>query len=173
MNFYFLIDKIHNMLYNYYNTLSIGGTMKINHFTEEYAIYGMLFSLSNRIQTIGDKEFYDITMKQHFLMVALELFKEPPTLKQMGELIGCSYQNVKRMANQLEKNGYLFIQHDKVDKRKLLLVSTGKIKQMAEESQEVTINFMKGLYQNISRDDLKITLDTLKKMDQNIGGLIE
>ncbi len=147
--------------------------MNINHYTEEYAIYGMLFSLSNRIQTIGDKEFSDITMKQHFLMVALELFKEPPTLKQMGELIGCSYQNVKRMAKQLEKSGYLFIQQDKADKRKLLLVSTGKINQTAKESSEATLKFMKALYQDISRDHLKITLDTLKKMDQNIGGLIE
>lgn len=147
--------------------------MKINQYTEEYVIYGMLFSLSNRIQTIGDKEFSDITMKQHFLMVALDLFVEPPTLKQMGELIGCSYQNVKRMANHLEKNGYLIIQQDKEDKRKLLLVSTGKIKQMPEEFREGSIKFMKGLYQGITREDLKITLDTLKKMDQNIGGQIE
>ncbi len=147
--------------------------MNINQYTEEYAIYGMLFSLSNRIQTIGDKEFEDITIKQHFLMVALELFKEPPSLKQMGDLIGCSYQNIKRMANQLEKKGYLSIQQDSEDKRKLLLVSTGKMKQVAEESKEAAVKFFKGLYQDISRDDLKVTLATLKKMDQNVGGLIE
>lgn len=147
--------------------------MNINHYAEEYAIYGMLFSLSNRIQTLGDKEFSDITMKQHFLMVALELFSEPPSLKQMGELIGCSYQNVKRMANQLEKKGYLVIQQDQVDKRRLLLISTGKMNQVAEESKDVTIKFMNGLYHDISRDDLKVTLAILKKMDKNIGGLIE
>ncbi len=147
--------------------------MNINHYNEEYAIYGMLFSLSNRIQTLGDKAFSDITMKQHFLMVALELFIEPPSLKQMGELIGCSYQNVKRMASQLEKNRYLIIQQDRVDKRKLLLVSTGKMKQVAEESKEASIKFLISLYQDITRDDLKVTLATLKKMDQNIGGLIE
>jgi DNA-binding MarR family transcriptional regulator len=147
--------------------------MKINHYTEQYAIYGMLFSLSNRIQTIGDKEFSDITMKQHFLVAALELFIEPPSLKQMGELIGCSYQNVKRMAAQLEKKGYLIIRQDKADKRKLLLVQTGKVKQLVEESGEAAIKFMSSLYQGISQEDLKITLETLKKMDQNIGGHIE
>ncbi len=147
--------------------------MKINHYTEEYAIYGMLFSLSNRIQTIGDKEFADITIKQHFLMIALELFVEPPSLNQMGGLIGCSYQNVKRMAIQLEKNGYLVIQQDKLDKRKLLLVQTGKMKQSSEESKDATIKFMKELYQGISREELIITLNTLKKMDRNIGGHIE
>lgn len=147
--------------------------MKINHYTEQYAIYGMLFSLSNRIQTIGDKEFSDITMKQHFLVAALELFTEPPSLKQMGELIGCSYQNVKRMADQLEKKGYLIIQQDKTDKRKLLLVQTGKVKQLVEETGEAGIKFMNSLYQGISQEDLIITLETLKKMDRNIGGHIE
>lgn len=52
--------------------------MKLTNITEEYAIYGTLFSLSNRIQTIGDKEFKDITLKQHFFMIALKMFNSPP-----------------------------------------------------------------------------------------------
>lgn len=147
--------------------------MNINHIEEEYGIYGMIFSLSNRIQTIGDKAFSDITMKQHFLMVALALFDKPPTLKEMGELIGCSYQNVKRMATQLEKNGYLLIQQSKEDKRKLFLVTTGKLEAIAHEASEATIKFMDNLYKGISKEELRITLKTLKKMDQNIGGIIK
>lgn len=147
--------------------------MKLQNVTEEYGIYGMLFSLSNRIQTIGDRNFKDITLKQQFLMIALEMFEQPPTLKEMGELIGCSYQNVKRMAEHLKKERYIDIIQDKSDRRKLLLVSTGKIEKMAEESREATAKFMENLYREIPREDLEITLKTLKKMDQNIGGIIE
>jgi DNA-binding MarR family transcriptional regulator len=147
--------------------------MKLQNVTEEYGIYGMLFSLSNRIQTIGDRNFKDITLKQQFLMIALEMFEQPPTLKEMGELIGCSYQNVKRMAEHLKKERYIDILQDKSDRRKLLLVSTGKIEKMAEESREATAKFMENLYREIPREDLEITLKTLKKMDQNIGGIIE
>lgn len=147
--------------------------MKLPNVSEEYAIYGMLFSLSNRIQTIGDKEFEDITMKQHFMLIALDMFEQPPTLKEMGELIGCSYQNVKRMAQHLQTNNYLDIVQDCNDKRKLLLVPTGKLEQMAEQNQDNTIEFMSKLYRNISKEDLEITLNTLMKMDQNIGGIIE
>lgn len=147
--------------------------MKLTGVSEEYAIYGMLFSLSNRIQTIGDKEFKDITMKQHFLMIALEMFEQPPTLKEMGELIGCSYQNVKRMAVHLQQEGYLNIEQDISDKRKLLLVSTGKIEKLGQVQRERTIEFMDNLYKNISREDLAVTLTTLMKMDKNIGGIIE
>lgn len=147
--------------------------MKLTGVSEEYAIYGMLFSLSNRIQTIGDKEFKDITMKQHFLMIVLEMFKQPPTLKEMGELIGCSYQNVKRMAVHLQREGYLNIEQDISDKRKLLLVSTGKFEKLGQVHRERTIGFMDNLYKNISRKDLAVTLTTLMKMDKNIGGIIE
>lgn len=147
--------------------------MKLDNVDSEYAIYGMLFSLSNRIQTIGDKAFQNITLKQQFLMIALQMFPQPPTLKQMGDLIGCSYQNVKRMADQLKQKGYILIEQDQQDHRKLLLYSTGKFEQEAEMSRDKTVEFMQLLYQGISKDNLDITLNTLKRMDQNIGGLIE
>ena len=149
--------------------------MKLKNIDEKYAIYGMLFSLSNRIQTIGDKSFEDskITMKQHFLMIGLSIFEGPPTLREMGELIGCSYQNVKRMAEHLQRETYLNIVQDKNDKRKLLLVSTGRIEKLAESTTEMTVSFLDKLYKDIGKEELETTLATLKKMDKNIGGIIE
>lgn len=147
--------------------------MKIAGISEEYSIYGILFSLSNRIQTIGDKSFTDITMKQHFLMIALGMFENPPTLKEMSELIGCSYQNIKRMAKHLEKEEFLQIVQDSSDKRKILLVSTGKFEKLTDSNSETTVLFMSQLYKNIPREDLVTTLNTLVKMNQNLGGVIE
>lgn len=131
------------------------------------------FSLSSRIQTIGDREFEDVTMKQLFLMIALDMFAQPPTLKEMGDLIGCSYQNVKRMAESLQKKGYLIIRQDETDKRKLRLVGTAKKEELAEAKQEAMLAFMANLYRGIPKEDLRITLKTLMKMDQNLGGIIE
>ncbi|WP_092561049.1 MarR family winged helix-turn-helix transcriptional regulator [Anaeromicropila populeti] len=147
--------------------------MNISSVSEEYGIYGMLFSLSNRIQTIGDKEFDDITMKQHFMMIALEMFEQPPALTEMGAVIGCSYQNVKRMAEHLQKEQYLTIEKDGIDKRKLLLKSTGKFEKMACDQREKTVKFMENLYRNITQKEMEITLRTLKKMDQNLGGRVQ
>lgn len=147
--------------------------MRLENIDDRYAIYGMVFSLSNRIQMLGDREFDNITLKQQFLMIALELFDEPPTLKEMGELIGCSYQNVKRMAVHLQKEGYLDMVQDVKDKRKLLLINTGKAEKMAELSGEKIADFMSILYRDIPQQDLRVVLSTLKKMDQNLGGVIE
>ena len=147
--------------------------MRLENIDDRYAIYGMVFSLSNRIQMLGDREFDNITLKQQFLMIALELFDEPPTLKEMGELIGCSYQNVKRMAVHLQKEGYLDMIQDAKDKRKLLLINTGKAEKTAELSGEKIADFMSILYRDIPQQDLRVVLSTLKKMDQNLGGVIE
>ena len=58
-------------------------------------------------------------------------------------------------------------------RRKILLVSTGKMKEVAEASKQASINFIYNLYREIPVTDLEVTLKTLKKMDQNIGGIIE
>lgn len=148
--------------------------MNLKGIDEKYAIYGMLFSLGNRIQTYGDSVFTDITMKQHFMMTALEMYKEKaPSLKEVGDLIGCSYQNVKRMATNLEKNGYLHIVQDKNDRRRLTLVGTGKFEELNAKLMEQTIEFMSRLYNNITKEELQVTLQTMIKMECNIGGNIQ
>ena len=147
--------------------------MNLQDIDEKYAIYGMLFSLGNRIQTYGDSVFTDITMKQHFMMTALEMFREEaPSLKEVGDLIGCSYQNVKRMAINLEKNGYLQIIQDQKDRRRLTLVGTGKFEELNARMMKQTIEFMSTLYGDITKEELQITLQTLIKMERNIGGKV-
>ncbi len=164
-------SKIHNILY----ILEKGGRrLKLEGIDEELMLYGMLFALCNRIQTIGDSQFEDITMKQHFMMVALSVMgEEAPTLKETGEFIGCSYQNVKRMATQLEQNGYLRIIQDEKDKRKLRLVATDKMTKLEQVNLEGTNQFMQEMYRGISKEELKMAIGTLKKMNHNLGGTIQ
>ena len=77
------------------------------------------------------------------------------------------------MAEQLQKNGYLNIVQDSKDRRKLLLVPTDKILLQAKRDRQKTEHFMSLLYQDIAKEDLAITLRTLMKMDQNLGGVLE
>lgn len=145
--------------------------MNFEGINEKFMIYGMLFSISNRIQTLGDARFKDITMKQHFMMIVLDMLGDsPPSLKEMAEIIGCSYQNVKRMGTALEKNGYLSIVTDSADRRKLMLKSTGKFQQLAETERDTTSEFMNMMYREIPEENLKIVLQTLMQMEQNLKG---
>lgn len=134
-------------------------------------LYGMLFSLSNRIQTIGDSQFDDITMKQHFLMIVLNMLGAyHPTLAETAQLAGCSYQNVKRMAAQLEKNGYLSICPDERDRRKQRLVATEKFLRVGAQKQAMSDAFFERLYAGIAPEEIDRAIDALRKMDNNLGG---
>lgn len=143
--------------------------MEITGFDNKYMVYGMLFAVSNRIQTFGDEQFEDITMKQHFMMIVLGLFGEKsPTLKELADAVGCSYQNIKRMAANLEKNKYVTIVEGDKDKRKRHIVMTDKLRRMGEDNMKMTQTFMEGLYSGISDEELSCVVKVLKKMEKNI-----
>lgn len=138
-------------------------------FDNKFMVYGMLFEVSNRIQTFGDEQFKDITMKQHFMMVVLELFGDKsPTLSELADAVGCSYQNIKRMAAALEKNQYVKIIEDDKDKRKRHIIMTDKFTKMGESNQKMTLTFMEGLYSGIEEQELEGVVKVLKKMEDNI-----
>jgi len=142
--------------------------------SERLMMYGMLFPLSNRIQTIGDSQFEDITMKQHFLMIVLNmLIPYAPTLKETAGLIGCSYQNVKRMAAQLEKSDYLHIEPDELDRRKQRLIATEKFVQVNADKQAMADAFMNQLYDGLTDAQLRSAIEVLQQMDRNLGGNYE
>ena len=143
--------------------------MDMNTMDPRYLMYGALSVLDNRIAALQSEDFTDLTMKQHFLLVSIGMFEESPTLGQVSELIGCSYQNVRRMAEQLQAKGYLVICKDEVDKRKLRLVATQKLQQFSKEKQEVTQKFMDRMYQGISETDLMQALKVIQKMTENIN----
>ena len=44
---------------------------------------------------------------------------------------------------------------------------------LAKQKREKSLRFMENLYKDISDDELKMTLLTLKKMNKNIGGVIK
>ena len=134
-----------------------------------YLMYGSLSVLDNRIAALQSEEFKDLTMKQHFLLVSIGTFDDNPTLADVSDLIGCSYQNVKRMAEQLQDKGYLTIRKDEEDRRKLRLVPEEKLMDMTQDKQEVTQQFMDRMYRDISEDDLMTALSVILKMTENIS----
>ena len=148
----------------------MGGVMDFKKMDPRYLMYGSLSVLDNRIAALQSEEFKDLTMKQHFLLVSIGTFDDNPTLSDVSQLIGCSYQNVRKMAEQLQAKGYLTICKDEEDKRKLRLVPAEKLMNLTQDKQEVTQQFMDRMYRDISEDDLMMALSVILKMTENISG---
>lgn len=90
--------------------------MKMNDFFEAFgcdtqhrvqAIFSSIFVLQNRMQTAGEKLQTEISMKQWLLLAMTECCPEPRTLTNIGNLMGCSRQNIKKLASALEKKGFV------------------------------------------------------------------
>lgn len=75
----------------------------------EQAIFSSLFIIGNRLQTLFDKHIKDISLKQFMLLSIIKNSKDELTFTQLGELLGCSRQNIKKLAEALEKKVLLVL----------------------------------------------------------------
>ena len=90
--------------------------MKMNEMYESFgsdqqnmckAIFTSIFVMQNRMQTAGEKIQTQISMKQWLLLVMTASCPEPRTLTSVGNLMGCSRQNVKKLAAALEHKDFI------------------------------------------------------------------
>lgn len=142
----------------------------MNSSQEKSILYGIMLSIGNRLQITADRQFEDITAKQHFLLISLCLFDEPPMLTEMSSVMGCSYQNVKQLVSALERKGYLRVEPDTADRRKLRLCTTEKCSTLFEQLQQLEQDFLAQMYQGIAAEDIAVTRRTLEQINQNLGG---
>ena len=142
----------------------------INSMDKRFALFGYFFAMSNRLQTVGDRFYEEITCKQFFLMICLRLFENgAPTINELSEIMGCSHQNVKSIAGKLEEKGYLEIRPDSDDARKLRIRLTNKADSLAKKYQKKEVDFIDMLFTGISDKQIEITFKTLEKMEENIN----
>lgn len=134
-----------------------------------YALFGEFFAFANRLQTAGDTFYEEITCKQFFLAICMSLFTdEAPTAKQLAEVMGCSHQNVKVILEKMEKKGFVTITQDKNDKRKLRISLTKKMAEVGIKSRKDQEKFMAGLYDGITPEKAKETLETILHIEENL-----
>ncbi|NQV49709.1 MAG: MarR family transcriptional regulator [Candidatus Marinimicrobia bacterium] len=130
-------------------------------------IFGMIFLLGQRWQTLGDLELASIgvTTKQWLLLITLHVFfKDPPTLNQLTEAMGSSRQNVKQLASNLQRSGFLEIFQDAVDKRVLRFRLTQKNAEIWEARAQRDQEYINSLFGDASPQDILSTRSTLERL---------
>jgi len=132
-------------------------------------IFGTIFALNNRIQCMGDRFYKEITIKQLFIILVLQLFGDyEPTLKELSDAAGSSYQNIKQIVLKLEKLNIVEITSDGHDKRKMRIKATEKCNVLLGKYDEKAQQFLNILFDGIAPNDLESTLATLRKMEHNL-----
>lgn len=91
------------------------------------AIFSTLFIASNRLQTLFDNHIPEISLKQFMLLSMVRQAEGPMTLTQLGQMLGCSRQNIKKLAHALERKGFVTIQQSEQDARAFCIGTTPKV----------------------------------------------
>lgn len=138
-----------------------------------YFLLGLLSAFENRFQAVADSTMKEISWKQFFAIICINLCKDSPTVKELAEIMGSSHQNVKQILLKLEKKGFVSIIIDEKDKRKQRIYLTDYCRQFCSENDEMTINIMKKMFAGISEEQLQVTIQTIIQIEDNLKEIAE
>ena len=138
--------------------------------TQRQYIFGAFFVFANKLQLIGDRLDPNITMKQWFLVAMLSQFGEKaPTISELAAFIGCSRQNVKKLAGRLSEKGFLQLQKDSKDSRQTRLRLTGACKDYFAARAGREEEWLSQVFDGIGQAQLDGLYQGMKRVEQNIG----
>lgn len=93
---------------------------------QKKAIFSTLFIAGNRLQTLFDQRIPMVSLKQFMLLAIIRQSPAPLTFTQLGSLLGCSRQNIKKLADVLMKKDFVSIQQSPQDARAMCVYLTKK-----------------------------------------------
>ena len=133
-----------------------------------YYLLGLLSAFENRFQAMADNMMKEISWKQFFAIICINMCKEPPTIKELSDILGSSHQNVKQILLKLEGKGFVEFQADTGDKRKQRVVLTKKCMKFCEKNNDMSTQIMSKMFEGIPEKDLKTTIRTITKIEKNL-----
>lgn len=131
------------------------------------AIFSSIFVLQNRMQTAGEKLQTQISMKQWLLLAMAASCPEPRTLTNVGNLMGCSRQNIKKLALALEKKGFIRLLSGSNNSVRIEL--TEKVQQYSEEVGLRHLQSLKLLFEDFSEEEIETLFRLYGKLYAGMG----
>ncbi|MGN0654686.1 MAG: MarR family winged helix-turn-helix transcriptional regulator [Oscillospiraceae bacterium] len=142
--------------------------MNFSGIESSYLLIGLLSAFENRFQAVADNTMKEISWKQFFAIICINLCKSNPTVRELAEIMGSSHQNVKQILLKLEKKGFVNISVDEKDKRKQRIELTPYCNDFCEKNNEISTNIMKKMFEGISEKQLQTTIQTIIQIEDNL-----
>lgn len=138
---------------------------------QQKAIFSTLFIASNKLQTIFDKHIPLLSLKQFMLLSIVRQSKEQMTFTQLGELLGCSRQNIKKLAEALAKKGFVTIEQSPQDTRAMCICPTEKVEDFFKNEFSRYQEELKFLFEVYTEDETETLFRLLSKLYAGIENL--
>lgn len=135
------------------------------------AIFNNLFIAGNKLQTIFDNNIPQVSLKQFMLLSIVRQSKEPLTFTQLGNILGCSRQNIKKLAEILEKKGFIIIHQSPHDTRAMCISPTEKVNDYFENDFLKYQEELKYLFEVYTDEEIETFFILLSKLYAGIENL--
>lgn len=145
----------------------------MNELKQKAYIFGTIFTLSNKMQVLGDGFDKNITTKQWLFIIGVSTFQEPPMISELANFIGYSRQNAKRIATALQESGYVIITKDEKDARILRIELTRKCRDYFEKRDKREIEFLEKIFTGFDSELVQGLFDGLARLEMNIKALMD
>ena len=117
-------------------------TLDFEGIPSSYYLLGLLSAFENRFQAMADSMMKEISWKQFFAIICINMCKEAPTIRELSEVLGSSHQNVKQILLKLESREFIEFRPDPADRRKQRVVLTKKCMKFCEKNNERSVKIM-------------------------------
>ena len=138
---------------------------------QQKAIFSTLFIAGNKLQTLFDKHIPKISLKQFMLLSIVRQSKEPLTFTQLGNLLGCSRQNIKKLADVLMKKGFITIEQSPLDTRAMCICPTEKVNNYFQNDFSEYQEELKYLFEVYTEKEVETLFVLLSKLYTGIENL--
>ena len=144
------------------------GLLDFSNIPPNYYLLGLLSAFENRFQAMADSMMKEISWKQFFAIICINMCKEPPTLRELSDILGSSHQNVKQILLKLENKDFIRFQTDDADKRKQRIVLTDHCREFCERNDELSSCIMEKMFDGVPEEDIATTIRTIIKIEKNL-----
>lgn len=135
-------------------------------------IFATLFTLANKLQTLGDEFDKNITAKQWLFVIGVSTFSKPPMISELAGFLGYSRQNAKRIAADLQKSGYVTVSKDQYDARVLRIELTPKSIAYFEKRNKREIEFLESIFTGFNAELTNGMYKGIVKLEANLKELM-
>lgn len=138
---------------------------------QEKAIFSTLFITGNKLQTLFDSRIPEISLKQFMLLSIVRQSTEPLTFTQLGNLLGCSRQNIKKLADALMKKGFVTLQQSPLDPRAMTVCPTEKAHDFFQNGFSEYQKELSYLFEVYSEEEIKTLFTLMSRLYAGIENL--
>lgn len=137
---------------------------------------GLIFLLERRLEYLFDKVLAasNLTAKQWLLLAAIEKSPEADlSIQDIAKRLSTSHQNIKAIALNLEKRGFVNLFKDKNDKRVTRLATTSKYTSFWQEREEQDKELLLEIFKDLGDEEISTLPRSLVKLLKNTDAITE